>query len=414
MKLFGKQISKQVKRDLISRFIMIALSFAVIVAFAVTSVAWFATNQMLTSTGMKVVVDAGTFEIMVNRAAEYDRVSGFDHYCPYTSGDFTRYRIEAVESESGRYVSCESGEATVTLGSSYYRPFVPNTDDGLTRYNVVVRQSGDGGYIACDPAQATVTIEKEVYAGTAALKDYLFNSGAHTAVKGITDTQTPAVAFEMINDYERDEDGTYYLMPGAYGSVTFYIVPKSKQKENGTEYKFTFSVGELYYEAPDITEHVCDPNATADEQETQAGQIQSHDNILKGHILFFDSSDDANGDGTPDRYGDQILPDSEFTYTAVDGDWESNVVGANGGYKITIYWVWPLTYDIIRENSAGGKYPSSVTDFVSEHPEYFFDCDTDDFESADNDDLNDMYNDCDQTIGDSFDFLVLYMTASKA
>ncbi|MBP5177227.1 MAG: hypothetical protein ILP02_01440 [Clostridia bacterium] len=57
MKLFGKQISKQVQRDLISRFIMIVLSFAIIVAFAVTSVAWFAINRQVGVTGMSVRVE---------------------------------------------------------------------------------------------------------------------------------------------------------------------------------------------------------------------------------------------------------------------------------------------------------------------------------------------------------------------
>ena len=243
---------------------------------------------------------------------------------------------------------------------------------------------------------------KEIYAGTSDLKDYLADSGYPSDINA-TDNTHNAVAFEMKNDLVMTRDGvsTKHLMPGAYGKVDFYILPKSRREEPEAEYNFTLLLKGYKYEPvdpeDDLTPVISEHNDAALE------------GILKGHLLFFRGHDDVTG-----KYS--TLIEEEFTYTANNVDWDPNINSTGiGGYHVQFYWLWPITYDeIVNDDGVNDKYPTDLygaEGYVSTHPEYFFKCNASTAASKTQEELSDMYNDCDQDIGDNYKFLVLYMTA---
>ena len=72
MKLFGKELTVKEKKEMITRIILIILSGTVLIVSAVTTVAWFAHNTNVRGTGMRVVVNADNYKLLVQRPTWYD------------------------------------------------------------------------------------------------------------------------------------------------------------------------------------------------------------------------------------------------------------------------------------------------------------------------------------------------------
>lgn len=153
---------------------------------------------------------------------------------------------------------------------------------------------------------------------------YLINSdGKMIDASDDTDnTETYYVGFTNLA-WRLDDDVT--LMPGASGSMTFYIIPR---KENLTSANLTFTL--KAYE---------DNTATGLAVVSKDNQLQ---NLVMGHILFF-RKQDADG-----SYADWIAPDENGSYLMANSEYSFTVTPENKTtfekdtpYPVTLYWVWP-------------------------------------------------------------------------
>ena len=203
---------------------------------------------------------------------------------------------------------------------------------------------------------------------------------------------SPKLAFELTNEY-RDINGEYNLLPGAYGTLEFYLRPHSGY--DNTTVEISFELLGYYYD-------VDTSNVLPITDSKTAG-------ILKGHLLFFQGRTGA----TPSEYLYSGLIDGDgFEYTMIPAN-KCTTPGRTDCYKITLYWEWPITYEEIFEETSTvspavtKKYPAELKTYVSAHPEYFFNANVTNVESADRLFLNDGYDNADQHIGDSVDFVLI-------
>lgn len=120
-----------------------------------------------------------------------------------------------------------------------------------------------------------------------------------------------------------DDDVT--LMPGASGSMTFYIIPR---KENLTSANLTFTL-----------KAYIDNTATGLAVVSEDEQLQ---NLVMGHILFFRNMD-ADGSYadwiTPDENGSYLTGNSEYSFTVTPEN--KTTFEKDKPYPVTLYWIWP-------------------------------------------------------------------------
>lgn len=219
------------------------------------------------------------------------------------------------------------------------------------------------------------------YDGISGLKSAL--TAANYSLSATNTSSSPLLAYELVNEYSTRIDGVdrYYLQPGSFGTVTFYIRPKEGKDE--TIVNFSLERGGF----------------TADYEEISNDNVK---NLLKGHMLFFTGKTDGNYSG--------LLDTDTFTYDMGAHD-KCSKPGKTDCYEVVLYWAWPITYyDIVKNISTTSpavtkKYPSEMTDYLS-NGAYFF---KGTYDENDNDSKSDAYNDGDQTIGDAMDYFVLYM-----
>ena len=230
--------------------------------------------------------------------------------------------------------------------------------------------------------------------GDGKLKSLLANAGYSLTHSSTADSTS--IAYELVNEYSFD--GHYYLMPGAHGTVSFYIRPKVANSNvtarfslNLSGYKSVITPGE---------------NDTVVET-MSAVTSESVLNMLKGHILFFTERTTVNGQF---QY-DGLIDDGTFAYNS-SGKSKSTDPGKTDCYKVTLYWEWPITYDSITDNistpSVTKKYPEELEDYLNDHREYFFAVSV---SGNKQEEMIDAYNDGDQTIGDGMVALVAYINA---
>ncbi|MBO4540201.1 MAG: hypothetical protein J5781_07960 [Clostridia bacterium] len=226
------------------------------------------------------------------------------------------------------------------------------------------------------------------------LKSLLANAGY-----SLSDTSTAdstSIAYELVNEYSFD--GHYYLMPGSYGTVSFYIRPKVTNANVSA--RFALNLGG--YKSV-ITQNEND----VDIETMSAVTSESVLNMLRGHILFFTERTTVGGQY---QY-DGLIDDGTFSYDT-NGKTKSTDPGKTDCYKVTLYWEWPITYDSITDNistaSVTKKYPEELADYLNNHREYFFAVNV----TGNNpEEMIDAYNDGDQTIGDGMVAFVVYINA---
>lgn len=120
-----------------------------------------------------------------------------------------------------------------------------------------------------------------------------------------------------------DDDVT--LMPGASGSMTFYIIPR---KENLTSANLTFTL-----------------KAYSDDKKTGLAVISKDNqlqNLVMGHILFFrnwEADGSYAGWIAPDENGSYLMANSEYSFTVTPEN--KTTFEKDKPYPVTLYWVWP-------------------------------------------------------------------------
>ena len=220
-------------------------------------------------------------------------------------------------------------------------------------------------------------------------------SSLNAAGYSLTETDMAHAAklmFELTNEHVYD--GHRYLMPGAYGSLTFYLRPK-----NAGNISVTFNLSrEGYTTVTDALDNVSVVPVT----NTRAI------NMLEGHLLFFTGRTGA----TYENYVyTGLIQNDTFTYdTSLHT--KSTKPGYTDCYEITLYWEWPVTYHEINDETSTTnpavtkKYPAELTTYIDTHRNNFFVVNG---SSNVVDELSDGYDDGDQTIGDNVKFVTIYI-----
>ena len=279
-----------------------------------------------------------------------------------------------------------------------------------------------------------------VYPGVAGLKNELEDVKEYS-LTAMNTNQAGAIAFELKNEYSLTQNGvtTYYLRPGAYGTLTFYI-----QTDTPVNIDFSFLLGGYndawVWKCNNLScnhiDHSADVPASCSEcSGTSFSQIEILEevtssttlNYLKGHLLFFEGRSGADYEHYV--YSDQLSAGT-FSYNTsthsalTSGDIDTIFAGctedeitelkASPLYKVELYWEWPMTYSDINEDisttspAVTKRYPASVRSFINDNENFFFandlDVDVNTLEELDN-----GYNDADQYIGDHVDYIVVYI-----
>ncbi len=218
------------------------------------------------------------------------------------------------------------------------------------------------------------------------------------AADGYSLTQTntsnaPKLMFELTNEFIYD--GHKYLMPGAYGSLTFYLRPK-----NTGDLTVNFNLSRAGYTT--VTDEF--DNVTV-EQVTKPNAL----NMLEGHLLFFTGRTGANYEN---YVYTGLIQDDTFTYdTSLHT--KSTRPGYTDCYEITLYWEWPVTYYEIYDETGTAepavtkKYPAELRTYIDTHRQNYF---TVNQSSNVVEELSDGYDDGDQTIGDNIKFVTVFIS----
>ena len=240
----------------------------------------------------------------------------------------------------------------------------------------------------------------ERYPGIGALKTYFTQDGFDPTTETSTSNE-PRLAFELVNELERselDEElgeviNTRYLLPGAYGTLTFYLRPLPGVER--VRKTFTLTLAGYY--------------AVESEGNYVIHEVSSQNtlDLLKGHILFFT---ERTGN-THEEYQYDGLVAGSFVYDTAEHevyDAQQNI------YKITLYWEWPETYlDISRRTSTletTRKYPKELTDYVTANARCFFAINQ---ASNDETERSEGYDDGDQKIGSQVHYVSVLIETSN-
>ena len=206
-------------------------------------------------------------------------------------------------------------------------------------------------------------------------------------------TSEAKLAYELVNEGVYNDGNTQYrfLMPGSCGTLTFYIKPKGEQNVVA-DIDISLSCFKRTYE-----------NDTYEITEEENDTVLD---LLKGHILFFRG---RTGNDPDDYKYSGLIETGNFTYDTSEHE-KCTQQGKTDCYKVTLYWEWPLIYSDMAQNigqtEGQEKYPPSLRTYIDQHREYFFIINQ---TSSDPQELEDGYNDADQTIGEHANFIAAYL-----
>ncbi|MBP5356961.1 MAG: hypothetical protein J6Y68_02300 [Clostridia bacterium] len=253
----------------------------------------------------------------------------------------------------------------------------------------------------------TSEYDRSVYAGVPLMKSLLGTNG-YSSVISKTDASNFGIAVELVNDFVNlgedglidTEDDTRYLRPGAFGTFSFYLVPK--QGSSVTTY--SVSLNTVGYDAILTVNENSQQVVISGVEEYSGDDASQIQDLLKGHFLFFKS---RSGNNANDYQYSDLIEGRDFVIDTAQ--LEPTNISINGQsttcYEITLYWVWPLTYETMLTQA----YPASMQQYILENRSYFFATNLD---SSDDMKLSDGYNDADQRIGDKIDYLAVFLRIS--
>lgn len=372
-------------RKLIFSLIFAVLSVASIVA---VTFAWLSNGTAVTGDGMNVIFDTTEYDISVMRSDKYETVKNYYKVATNNDPAEDRYNLsfsDAIEDEHGYYVKVDSN-ASVTISNQGYRlaTNIELYDDTIKKYIITgtSTQNDTGQYCRVTNTQLATVVVKEPYDG----------------YEGITQLKQLLEVNYAELDNESEYRGMFYLMPGSYGTLTFYLRKKDANANVSTNIKMNISGLKIVYKDDG---QFSNANGNFDIEAPSDDRFRKALNMLQGHILFFENRTVSNGSVT--SYSD-FIENGSFNYSTEGKTQE------NGYYKIVIYWEWPETFeDLISE-----KYPSAVSTFVSNNANYIFGNDITNTQYATyiqtvsgRNRLSDGYNDGDKLIGDNVQFVIV-------
>ena len=185
------------------------------------------------------------------------------------------------------------------------------------------------------------------------------------------------------------------LVPGSFGSTTFYIVPNDPDTDLTVELEInTYGLKQFGENDPMRLSRV---ECTGAERET----YDAVDDLLDGHILFFAEKDSAYH---------QLLPDGKMCYNTSEHRGELN---ENGEYEITVYWIWTEYYNQLIDTEAedalfdNSQDSIEMAEYIKQHENRFF------YKKNENDDLSDQYNNSDYLIHQNTDYIGFEIIANN-
>jgi len=227
--------------------------------------------------------------------------------------------------------------------------------------------------------------------GEGGLKSVLMAEGYSTTA--VDSVSSYLLANELVVEEATYEDKRF-MVPGAYGSLTFYIRPKAGYANSRVALRMDLGGYADVYEDGEETSTILPVTR------------ESVLNMLHGHVLFFRGRTGETYDSFV--YSDQIV-NGHFVY---DMSQHSTCTepGKTDLYKITIYWEWPITYYAIHDDlstespAVTKKYPVETGVYLEENPSYFY---PGSVSPSTDEEKSDFYNDGDQLIGDNVDYFVV-------
>ena len=256
--------------------------------------------------------------------------------------------------------------------------------------------------------------ETTPYGDNAAIVTYLAEdtNGGYEKVVKTSDAHT-ALLCNMAIDSSHSGLSANEIGPGSYGHVSFDIVI------NDTD-DHSFVLDFSYQPA----EKDVDGNPTP----ISAANLATVRDLLTGHVLIF-TGIDANG------YYSGHLDSMSLTYNTADHASDHTTLADGEHYKVTLYWVWPMTYatiayappdsrlqsldPIFATTGDGPAARSSMITYMQTNPDYFFYNLDDSVDLTDNNfyntyyvKLSEGYNEGDQFIGDNVYYFILGVDAN--
>ena len=246
-----------------------------------------------------------------------------------------------------------------------------------------------------------------------------------------TSSENKGIIFMLRNEQKNEDvpegEDPYQLMPGSYGTLEFFIIPTTTA-QNLT---VTFTLCSKAYDA--VSGEYVDYNTVDAAHEHSTAQAE----LVKGHILFFENF--SNGVYS-DPVAKMVNGELAFTFTydvsAHAADYDANY----GGYKVTLYWVWPRTFGhivisdtndsrlkgapIFSASAASAMRAIISANSGANNTVFFYDTlwdspvDSKDYAALSGNvdanfaSLSEGYNNGDQKIGDFVDYLIVELTAA--
>ncbi|MCR5461070.1 MAG: hypothetical protein K6F51_14445 [Acetatifactor sp.] len=147
----------------------------------------------------------------------------------------------------------------------------------------------------------------------------------------------------VYNNNDNEIDG---ISPGACGSVSFYVTPKT----DSVNLEFTFEI--LGYEMvrDEATGELTQELELLDKEEEPAI-------FLNGHILLFEGRS-----GEPDHYtySGPVLSNDDFERVL-----RKTFPGSGGRQPVTLYWVWPQTLSTLVDARQSGDMDVTTVPITS-------------------------------------------------
>ncbi|MBQ9468216.1 MAG: hypothetical protein IJU52_04330 [Clostridia bacterium] len=347
-------------KKFVGSFIMLCLLFALLLIslFIVfnSSLGWFAVSGSASVTDMQIIVNRFDYELLVDRIAS---TTAFDNPGAPVAG------------------------ANPSVGDGEFDRIDSNSDP--------------------------------VYPGVSPFKSTLAASPYSYSFAEWSTNDASKLAFELVNETQTTIDSVHYryLMPGAHGTLTFYL----RDRTGSTVADLALTTNSFYYTM------IPDPEDSSQEIPHVEEVINDTVNaLLRGHMLFFKSRTGSGTVADPYVYGglvdNELLQIDSGVLLDDDGNITLPTVTKNlkgedvTCYQITLYWEWPLTYGEINDNigvaaSQTKRYPASLRTYMDDHRDFFF---LTNQNSSDPELLSDGYNDGDQLIGENANFLVAFIS----
>ena len=244
-----------------------------------------------------------------------------------------------------------SGTAAMDMDSTLFELSVLS-EDGVNKTNTLTHPN----WVAGKQGQYNVILGSM-------LKDLLpgYATGEDQIATGEIDDETgdpiTGVVCQLLIDND-DEEEIHSLRPGAYGRLVFELTPKKdnlpftgtlevsalgKWLKNSGDVEVEYRrVDEAYFDAYLLENGEADKRADAFR-------------YLKHHVLFF-ATRSENKDPTGEyTYTNRIAPGGSFSVTGA--------VTAEQTYVVTIYWVWPRTYDRLTSALGTEEVTAHQTDY---------------------------------------------------